>query len=182
MDFSEIKSVTIPEGEVKQIAIGDTVIWNDGYTNLVPLSTEADDTTIYNGGLGYKNGYRLRSGGAEGASTNASHTGYIPIKPNDIVYLSGYNAMYANAENAINVYDESHTNIGQITKNVPAAGYGIFESIYAAYCWDSIVENPTGVYKWVVPPHEGIAYIRVTGMTRANGSSMVVTVNEEITE
>lgn len=64
MDFSNVKSITIPEGKVKRILSGSTVLWQSGYTNLVPLSTEADDKTIYNGGLGYKNGYRIRSGGA----------------------------------------------------------------------------------------------------------------------
>lgn len=178
MDFTTVKSLTIPEGEVVQISVGDTILWKAGHTNLVPLSTEADDTTIYNGGLGYKNGYRIRSGGAEGEEKNASHTGFIPLKAGDIVCLSGYDAKNVEVSNAINVYNSSHTNIGQIAGN--GAGYGILFSINDSYGWSSIVEETTGVFKWVAPPDSSIAYMRVTGYTKGDGSKMIVTVNEEI--
>ena len=68
IDFTGVKAITIPEGKVKKITSNGVVLWKGGHTNLVPLSTEADGVTIYNGGLGYKNGYRIRSGGAEGAT------------------------------------------------------------------------------------------------------------------
>jgi hypothetical protein len=42
-----------------------TPIASDNIRNEVRYSTEADGVTIYNGGLGYKYGYRVRSGGAE---------------------------------------------------------------------------------------------------------------------
>ena len=180
MDFSEIKSVTIPEGEVTKITSGSTVLWEAiTYKNWVKYSTEADDTTIYNGGLGYKNGYRLRSGGLEGEASHASHTGYIPIKANDIIYLSGYSVLNNTTANAINVYDSTHTNIGQISGN--GAVYGVFNTSGGlTYGWSSIVENPAGIYKWIAPPYESIAYMRVTGDTVGDGSKMIVTVNEEI--
>ena len=66
MMFSDLKSLTVPEGEVTKIAVGGVTIW-ENMKNWVKFSTEADGVTIYNGGLGYKNGYRVRSGGAEAA-------------------------------------------------------------------------------------------------------------------
>ena len=184
MDFSNLKTLTIPEGEVTKITdASGNVLWQSGYTNQVPLSTESDGKTIYNGGLGYKNGYRIRSGGAEGADGNASHTGFIKAKGSDVVRLSGYNALKSENANAINVYDANHTNLGQITAGYATAGYGIFASTYKEYGWGNakgVKEEKTGVYVWTVPTGADIAYIRVTGYTLGDGSKMIVTINEEI--
>jgi hypothetical protein len=179
MMFSDLKSLTIPEGEVTKITVGGVTIW-ENMKNWVKFSTEADGVTIYNGGLGYKDGYRIRSGGAEGTTTRGSCTGFIPLKAGDTVRLSGYNAIYSDAANAINVFNASKENIGQATANVPAQGYGIFETQYEAYGWASITQNPTGVYVWIAPPNADIAFMRVSGYTLADGSKMIVTVNQEI--
>lgn len=63
------------------------------------------------------------------------------------------------------------------------SGYGIFltNSELVSYRWDSVIEETDGVYKWIVPPNVGISYIRVTGRT-TDGSTLIVTVNEEITD
>lgn len=175
MDFANLKSLTIPEGEVAEITCNGVLLWKGGYTNLVPLSTEADDVTIYNGGLGYKNGYRIRSGGAEGATNNASCTGFIRAVGGNVVRLSGYNVKYANNENAINVYDANHTNLGQISANYY---YGIFAD--GKHRWEDIILEKEGVYYWIVPDGFDIEYIRVSGYTVNDGSKMIVTINEEI--
>ena len=184
LNFSQVKSLTIPEGKAKYITrkSDGLLLWKSGYKNWVPYSTEADGVTIYNGGLGYKNGYRVRSGGAEGASENASCSGFFPLKAGDTVRMSGYDALNAAAENAINVYDSSKTNLGQAVANYANAGHGIFGSGGSGYGygWNTVVENPSGVYVWVAPPVADIAFMRVTGLTK-DGSKMIVTVNEEIT-
>lgn len=183
MDFSNLKSLTIPEGEVKEISVGGVVIWKSGYTNFVPLSTEADGKTIYNNGLGYKDGYRIRSGGAEGTDSNASHTGFIPIKGGNIVRFSGYDASEVTVANAINVYDANHAVLGQITSSASTYGYGFFQNTWIEYNWNNakgVKEEKTGIYVWTVPPDASIAYMRVTGYTGGDGSKMIVTVNEEI--
>jgi hypothetical protein len=116
MDFSNIKAITIPQGDVKMLHINGTLMWQveaaPAYTNQVPISTETDGVTIYNGGLGYKDGERIRSGGALGSHSGASHTGFIRAVGGDVVRLSGYNIKYSNNANAINVYDAKHTNLG----------------------------------------------------------------------
>ncbi len=177
------KSLTIPEGKVKRIASGEAVLWKSGYKNWVRYSTEADGVTIYNGGLGYKDGKRIRSGGAEGDQASSSVTGFIPVKGGDIVRLSGYDATGNSTADAINVYDASKAHLGQAVANYPHAGYGIFAAgaAYSSYGWATVKEGPSGVWSWTVPPHIDIAFMRVTGYTRGDGSTMIVTVNEEIT-
>lgn len=184
MDFLNLKSLIIPEGEVAEIVCNGVVLWKSGYTNRVPLSTEDDGKTIYNGGLGYKNGYRVRSGGAEGVSSDSACTGFIPVKSGDAVYVSGMPWFTgASSANALNVSDSSFTNIGQFTMGQNAK-YGIFSSAYLNYTASSVVEVKPGVWKWIVPPADsGVAYIRVSGYEIGNtalGSNMIVTVNEEI--
>jgi hypothetical protein len=183
MNFSGLKELTIDGVSLVDLTINGVLAWKKGYKNWVPFSTEADGVTIYNGGKGYKDGVRLRSGGAEAGHGSASHTGYIPAKAGDKVRLSGYDANIVSNANAINVSDSKHTNIGQITPNYSSGGYGIFESTYKTYGWhnaNGVKEEKTGVYVWTVPPDNSIAYIRVTGYTEADGSKMIVTVNEEI--
>ena len=84
MDFSQVKKISIPEGEVKQIAVGGTVLWKAiTYTNQVPISTDTDGS-IYNK-VGYKDNTRLSSsGGVSGsAQTGSVTTGFIPFPSGD---------------------------------------------------------------------------------------------------
>ena len=179
MDFSQVKKITIPEGEVKQIAVGGTVIWKGGPTNLVPLSTEADGKTIYNG-KGYKDGYRIRSGGAEAAQNAATCCGFIPAVGGDEIGIGGAVAFDGTTTaNAINVYDSSHTNLGQVVENYANSGYGIFAGGTISN-WNKGVKR-NGCYYWKVPSGQGIAYVRVTARMEGNGKNMIVTKNEEIT-
>lgn len=184
MDLSKIKSITIPEGKVKKITrkIDGAVLWNTGYKNWVKYSTEADGITIYNGGLGYKDGYRIRSGGAEGATARGAHTGYIPVQPNDTVRISGCEFSGYHSENAINISDSNFTNLGQMAMN-STLGYGsLAGTTYGNRNY--VVEEKTGVWKWTVPPASyGAAYIRVSGYKESggDGASLIVTINEEIT-
>ena len=56
------------------------------YTNVLPLAI-ASDGTPFNGGQGWKTGYRLNSSGAETALSGMEVTGFIPAKYGDTVYL-----------------------------------------------------------------------------------------------
>ena len=170
--------------------VANSIVDVVSYTNQVPLSTESDGKTIYNGGLGYKNGYRIRSGGAEGALACSAHTGFIPVKPGDIIRIGGLDFGSTNSHgSAMNVANSSFTNIGQFS--MTSGEYGIFlESAYRGFSKASVVQEKTGVWKWVVPPaSSGVAYIRVSCNTyptssnvypAADGSKLIVTINEEI--
>lgn len=184
IDFSGVKSAVVPEGKVKSIirTSDGLLLWKSGYKNWVRYSTELDGVTIYNGGLGYKDGYRVRSGGAEGAADDGACTGYIPVNEGDVVRFCGWDFSDPRNENAINASNSSFTNIGQFTM-IPAT-YGIFGNTYKDYSHSSITEEKTGVWKWVVPPAaSGVAYIRVSGYKSGggHGADMIVTINEEIT-
>ena len=179
MNFSNLKSVKIDEVGLVRLSINGVQIWKKGYKNWVLFSTEDDDKTIYNGGVGYKDNYRIRSGGAEIAYTGASCTGFIPVKGGDVMRMSGYDLTNKSSANAINVYDGNHVNLGQAVANT-ASGYGEFTGAWKDYNWSSAVENPTGVLVWMVPPDARISYIRVTGYTGGDGRGMVITKNEEI--
>lgn len=183
MDFSSVKAITIPEGKVKKITrkSDGVVLFKSGYTNLVPLSTEADGKTIYNGGLGYKNGYRVRSGGAEAASDIAVCTGYTPFTKNDKLYIDPP-FTNQNTNNAINFYDGSYTNLGQITDS--GTGYGICAGQVNAFKTTlgdgvSILDLSNNTVSGV----ENIAFVRITNdYYQAHGAEMIITKNEEITE
>lgn len=189
MDFSTLKKLTIGGIELKQLFIDGIQVWKSGSKNWVRYSTEVDDVTIYNGGKGYKDGTRLRSGGAEGDCPPSTHTGYIKVSPGDIIRIGG--GWFGNGYNngsAINVSDGGHSNIGQFS--MIGSDYGIFLSSYSQYGFKSVVQESTNVWRWTVPPASaGVAYIRVTCNTyssasvngAADGSKLIVTINEEIT-
>jgi len=189
-DFSQFPRLEIGGKRVKKIArkSDGQVLWTAGYINMVPLSINADGT-IYNGGLGYKEGYRVRSGGAEGESDNAVCTGFIPFKKGDILRI--YPAFIGrNTDNAINFADASFTNLGQNTAS--GASYGICgtnESLWDA-AMANVVNGVTVVDISNIPNAGDVAYVRITnfygtasGQTSpiSSGAELIVTVNEEIT-
>lgn len=184
LDFSQVKGVAIPDGDVVKIGINGMIVWKAGPTNRVPLSIDTDGS-IYNG-TGYKDGYRVRSSGAESASDGAAITGFIKVSAGDVIRLSGWDFGSTTGTNCINAYNSSFTNLGQLT--MQPANYGIFASgaAYAAYGSSSVVKESDGVWKWIVPPAaSGAAYIRVTAINYESGNNhgkdMIVTINEEIT-
>ena len=176
-------------GEYKYYEYFDHIGWdiyNYKLKNWVKYSTEADGTTIYNGGLGYKNGYRVSSEGFEKESYGTAHTGFIPVKAGDIIRISGMNFEHNEGHgSALNVFDSNFKNIGQFS--MTSGEYGIFlQSAYRAYSRASVVQERTGVWRWIVPPTEsGVSYIRIScnmydKSKPADGSLLVITINEKI--
>lgn len=179
MNLPQCKKLVIGGVQLKKLLINGVQAWKSGYTNRVPESID-ENGNIYNG-RGYKNGYRVRSGGAEGALSGGACTGFIAVKGGDVVRFSGWDFSYPQNGNAVNISNASFANIGQFTTH-PAA-YGIFASGYTAYSLSSVVRESDGVWKWIVPPAaSGAAYIRISGYDAggAPGARMIVTVNEEI--
>lgn len=91
MDFSQVKKITIPEGEVKQIAVGGNVIWKGGYTNLVLKSTtDPGGTALYNG-TGWQDGMRWSSSGGKVSSQPGGRlTGWMPFKPGATIRIKNF--------------------------------------------------------------------------------------------
>ena len=185
MNFANLKSLTIPEGKVKKILSGATVLWQAvTYKNWVKFSTEADGITIYNNGLGYKDGWRVRSGGAEATNSYSSITGYIPYVKGDKLYI--YPPFVGgNTDNTINFYNSTFGHLGQITDS--GAGYGICNNAVTLY--KTQVINGVSVLDISNAPStdaEKIAYVRIgnriknEGAVIKSGSEMIITKNEEI--
>jgi hypothetical protein len=181
MDLSNYKFIKVSGINMRSLAIDGVEVWRWAYKNWVPFSINADGT-IYNNGLGYKDGYRVRSGGAETTQPSATITGYIKVSAGDIIRISGCNFNEKSVNAAINASDSSFTNIGQLVGN--SVGYGIFGGEYYDYSMHSVVEEKTGVWRWIVPPAEsGVAYIRITAgsyQATPTGADLIVTINEEI--
>ena len=176
MNLPDYKELAINGIPLVELSINGRRAWKKSFTNLVPLSTEADGKTIYNGGLGYKNGYRVRSSGAEAESYNAVCTGYIPFVKGDKLYI--YPPFIgANVDNAINFFDSSFSILGQITD--AGNGYGICNSNPTPFMTKVINGvSMLDLSQVTVSGVENIAYVRITNK---RGSEMIITKNEEIT-
>lgn len=185
MIFSTIKTITIPEGAVKKITVGGAVLWEEpaSYKNWVFYSTEADGETIYNGGKGYKDGYRIRSGGAEAQVSYGVCTGYIPYKQGDKLYIyppfTGENTV-----NAINFYDSAFNCLGQVTDE--GNGYGFCnDSGNLVTSFKTTLINGVSVLDISAVTVSGVAdvaHVRVTHRLTSiqSGAEMIITKNEEI--
>ena len=168
------------------------VLWKKGYKNWVKYSTESDGVTIYNGGLGYKNGYRLNSSGTESAKSTATATGYIPAKNEDVFYMSGvvWNPPSGGATDYsyISFFDSSFKKLAHINQYIGAAGNGVsnmYNNTANVLVNDKTVHNITtdsnGVTTFNIKYGSAankIAYIRISAVGK--GADMIVTVNEEI--
>ena len=187
MNLSDYKKLTIGGIELKSLTINGVLAWKSGYKNWVKYSTEADGVTIYNGGLGYKDHYRIRSSGAEQQQDYITITGFIPFVKGDKLYIyppfSGQNTA-----NTVTFYDSSFTCLGQITDS--GAAYG--------FCANNGSKFKTKVVNGIsvldisavtVSGIDNVRYVRIGngiftgyGSPIKTGADMIVTVNEEITE
>ena len=184
MNLSDYKKLTIGGIELKSLTINGVLAWKSGPKNLVKYSTEADGVTIYNGGKGYKDGYRIRSGGAEQQTAGITITGFIPFVKGDKLYI--YPPFTGgNTENTINFYDASFACLGQITDG--GSAYGICANNGSKF--KSKVVNGVSVLDLsnnTVSGVSDIRYVRIGNNIAdaspiSSGADMIVTLNEEIT-
>ena len=90
--------MTILEGKVAKITrkSDGAVLWKKGssYTNLLPLATDTDRKTIYQG-KGYITGYRLSSSsGGLSKADDMCASGFIPCKVGDVLRIKGTKPKY----------------------------------------------------------------------------------------
>lgn len=167
-----------------------TLVVGKGYTNQVPLSTDADGS-IYNG-KGFKNDVRLSSSGSvSGTAQNGSvTTGFIPFTKNtDVIRMKG--AVWLNAYTTygghwyLSFYDSNKSLINE---------GGIAESAYEdsfATQLSVVYDETTNVttFKLVDPDsitglasrlRNKVSYFRINAYGK--GEDLIITVNEEIKE
>ena len=84
------------------------------YTNVLPLAI-ASDGTPFNGGQGWKDGYRLNSSATESQDAAADVTGFIPARWGDTLYLSGVSMLTSGnslGKTYIYAYSSTFENLG----------------------------------------------------------------------
>ena len=169
-----IASVT---GNVVITAVAQEVT---NYTNVVRTSEALDSTAVYNGGLGYKNGY-YTSVGKESANAADCCTGLIPYtisadtQPTDVIYIKGYTGSTS----------ASHTRFSYWTaaKAYKSEINGFLSSTAGAFVFD-VETLGTGYYK-LTPKSgahhsiNGVGYIRFS-FAGTDGASVIITRNEPI--
>lgn len=99
---------------------------NDYWGDFSPIAASTEDNgQPYNGGLGYKLGYRTSSGGLESVSEGSACTGFIPAVTGDIVRgnfgISNARPWY------INMYDSGHIHIGIVPLTGQAMAFRTFD-------------------------------------------------------
>lgn len=90
-----------------------SAIIRDGAINQISISMD-NENNLYNGGQGWKTGYRLNSSGGETQSDGFEVTGFIPFYLGDTIYLSGITMITGDSApkfsgQYISVYDSTFT-------------------------------------------------------------------------
>lgn len=158
----------------------------NGVPNLVPFSTVSGGGEIYNS-TGYKEGYRLSSGGEEKTQTNSVVTGFIPATTRDIIKMSGVSwAPTVSGYSYIAFYDANYTLLATINEytggttngvsNIGNTG-GILNTNKSAH---SIVADENGVYTFNISYLDNASFSFIRISAEGTGSNMIVTKHKEI--
>ena len=186
LDFSGVKGIVIPEGNVYKIELSGTVLWKRPAKNWVPLSTDTDGS-IYNG-VGYKDNVRLSSSGgvSSSAQTGSATTGFIPFGGDtDIIRIKGAEWLDTYASTGghyyINFYDANK----KFLTGLAASAYATqsLTHVIVITCDDKGVttfdlnENYGTTNAFLNDVREA-SYFRLNAYGK--GEDLIVTVNEEI--
>lgn len=182
-----VQVINVGRGDTRTISITasdtpeepDTPVFPEGdYTNQIPISIESDGT-LYNGGKGYKENYRINSSGAETAdyATGWDITGFIPVRPNDIVRFA--NCMFYDMDGShgtqsrasFAMYDESFVLMTKSADYTPTST--------PSTAWSPVHDSNGDLIQVTIPTAygSGVRYMRIA-MADINEYS-VITVNEE---
>ena len=175
------KLYVLPDGYIYAYKLTEVVI--GGYTNQIPISTDADGN-IYNDGKGFKDGHRFNSSRQEATQTNSFITGFIPIKVGDTVYING-NYIDAGSNIAGSL---GHVFYRSDDKTISLARVDMAKAEEMGNCYSSFEVNSDGYvtsftingdWNYVADWNE-LGYVRLNLL--GSGEGCVVTVNEEIIE
>lgn len=169
IDFTGVKAITIPEGNVKKIMRGSEVLWErKGFTNLLPLAINADGTPFVgdNGEKGYRVGYRVNSSVVEVASAQNCVTGYIPVKANQTIRVK--NTKKRTGNGYFHWFNSNFT----ICRAVYYEHYKPESGLY------DTTENANGIIEFNAPNEPTLAYFRYS--TGVISDESIFTVDEEI--
>lgn len=177
----ELKTVTVTMGGSPVAVSGENIsiaevtgnivitavaeVSGPAYTNRIPLSKDASGDA-FNGGQGWKTGYRLGGDGTEKALSGIEVTGFIPIVYGDTIYMKN---ITDDGTHIMGVYNSSHAKIGTRTFT------NIFGGAVSGQVLSMVVND-----KWATETsvNSDVAYLRVSA-TEITADS-IITVNEPI--
>jgi len=156
-------SIANVTGNIVITAVAD--VSGPAYTNRIPLSKDASGNA-FNGGQGWKTGYRLGGDGTEKALSDIEVTGFIPIVYGDTIYMKN---ITDDGTHIMGVYNSSHVKIGTRTFT------NIFGGAVSGQVLSMVVND-----KWATETsvNSDVAYLRVSA-TEITADS-IITVNEPI--
>lgn len=190
--FSNVKSITIPEGAVTKIEVSGKTLWQveaEGTEplkgNLVPLSIDTDGS-IYNG-TGYADGYRISSNGAIKTQTGTALTGFMPCDGiNDATIIRMKGAEFnSSLYTGLGLYDADFGLMyvirypagTTINETIPGLVYTVTAGTESSMGDDGVTTITINFQESVLaanPP----AYMRI--FAQGSGADMIVTMDEEI--
>ena len=156
---------------------------NTAYTNRLPQAIGTDGT-LYNGGQGWKTGYRLNSSGEEAALDGMEVTGFIPCAYGDTVYLKdvGWDIDSGNmTQSYLWAYDANFTPLSWVCPSDINNGYVELPStasVDSNGCLTKFVVDSAFLANTKSGSLSNVAYIRLNCENITNAS--VITVNEQI--
>lgn len=176
-DFSQFKKLSIGGVELSKLCVGR-------YANLAFNSIDTDDS-IYND-CGYIEGYRLNSSGALSAQSNTVTTGFIPCNANSVIRTAGapwFASTRWDEYFYLSYYDINFNYLGGINSNYDAGAFSFhsFGIVDKDQCNIRIETEDIAIFNvgfLADADTSAVAYFRVNG--KGNGSSLIVTVDEEI--
>ena len=193
MIFANIKSIIIPEGKVKQIKSGSTLIWKKLEEILVEIknwlseATDLDRTTIYGGdynGDGKPDGYKTKTrlSSSSGGTTTADGmcaSGLIPAQPGDVIRIKGTTPKYSTASYMMTFKLVNGVNTMVASQSISQQGnpaYWVTNSTSKDWC---SYEN--GILKITLLESKfGSDFDRIRFSAGTIDNSTIVTINQEI--
>ena len=150
IDFASTKSVGIPEGAVKSIGVGSTVLWTQetevdpATINRLPLATSTvGGTEIYNG-IGYLTNARLSSDGSvKTGISNMCATGFIACAPGDTIRVENVDHSTSSACYIIS-YDSAGTKLVHKQINgTDGKNLGIYNNVATDQSYELVLTSAT---------------------------------------
>lgn len=159
-----VKVINVGRGDSRNISIPGIVT----YTNWVKKAINADGT-IYNNGKGYKEGYRLNSGGQEVSYTGYDITGYIPAVRGDIIRFR--NVKFQPGESAYLARYRSTFEFHSIT------GYASASNLSA---WEPVFDENGNLLQVTIPSAISTSAVYFRFSVQDINENSIITVNEKI--
>ena len=193
MDFANLKSLTIPEGEVKSITANGVVLWEAiSYTNVITTAIGYDGK-VFNG-VGYIDGYRLT--GEQTVAGNLSYakqqsgyfaTGFFPYtieqaKSRVPFYVKGVNLDTVDDNMRIMLFGSEKDSLWCAACKFTTTDYSGVTITKLANSYYKITPNPnfagnggTGSDGWV---GRNAKFARFS--LKGSGAGVIITVNQPI--